>query len=220
MAFSGGVDSAYLLYMACKYAEKVKAYYVKSAFQPQFELEDAERFAKELKADMAILRLDVLSDEKVRQNPPNRCYYCKKRIFTAIREHALNDGFQVLLDGTNASDDAGDRPGMVALQELSVLSPLRLCGLTKQEIRMLSKKAGLFTWDKPCRRRRGCSHGTNRPMLAWRRVFRQARQSTNGCSNGRRKRKVFSRLLDFVIFVFAHWANRRSCRFSHRNFLC
>ena len=149
VAFSGGVDSAYLLYMACKYAEKVKAYYVKSAFQPQFELEDAERFAKELKADMAILRLDVLSDEKVRQNPPNRCYYCKKRIFTAIREHALNDGFQVLLDGTNASDDAGDRPGMVALQELSVLSPLRLCGLTKQEIRKLSKKAGLFTWDKP-----------------------------------------------------------------------
>ena len=144
VAFSGGVDSAYLLYMACKYAEKVKAYYVKSAFQPQFELEDAERFAKELKADMAILRLDVLSDEKVRQNPPNRCYYCKKRIFTAIREHALNDGFQVLLDGTNASDDAGDRPGMVALQELSVLSPLRLCGLTKQEIRMLSKKAGLL----------------------------------------------------------------------------
>ena len=136
VAFSGGVDSAYLLYMACKYAEKVKAYYVKSAFQPQFELEDAERFAKELKADMAIIQLDVLSDEKVRQNPPNRCYYCKKRIFTAIREHALNDGFQVLLDGTNASDDAGDRPGMVALQELSV-------------IRKLSKEAGLFTWDKP-----------------------------------------------------------------------
>ena len=149
VAFSGGVDSAYLLYMACKYAERVKAYYVKSAFQPQFELDDAERFAKELQAEMTIIRLDVLTDEQVRMNPPNRCYYCKKRIFTAIREHALNDGFQVLLDGTNASDDAGDRPGMVALQELAVLSPLRLCGLTKQEIRKLSKAAGLFTWDKP-----------------------------------------------------------------------
>lgn len=149
VAFSGGVDSAYLLYMACKHAGKVKAYYVKSAFQPQFELDDAERFAKELHADMTIIRLDVLSDEKVRQNPPNRCYFCKKRIFTAIREHAANDGFQVLLDGTNASDDAGDRPGMVALQELAVMSPLRLCGLTKQEIRKLSKEAGLFTWDKP-----------------------------------------------------------------------
>ena len=149
VAFSGGVDSAYLLYMACKYAERVKAYYVKSAFQPQFELDDAERFAKELQAEMTIIRLDVLTDEQVRMNPPNRCYYCKKRIFTAIREHALNDGFQVLLDGTNASDDAGDRPGMVALRELAVLSPLRLCGLTKQEIRKLSKAAGLFTWDKP-----------------------------------------------------------------------
>ena len=73
VAFSGGVDSAYLLYMACKYAEKVKAYYVKSAFQPQFELDDAERFAKELQAEMTIIRLDVLTDEQVRMNPPNRC---------------------------------------------------------------------------------------------------------------------------------------------------
>ncbi len=149
VAFSGGVDSAYLLYMACKYAQKTKAYYVKSAFQPQFELDDAERLAKELQADMTIIRLDVLSDEQVRMNPPNRCYFCKKRIFSAIREHAQQDGFQVLLDGTNASDDAGDRPGMVALQELAVLSPLRLCGLTKTDIRKLSKEAGLFTWDKP-----------------------------------------------------------------------
>ena len=149
VAFSGGVDSAYLLYMACKYATKAKAYYVKSAFQPQFELDDAERLAKELQADMTVIRLDVLSDEKVRQNPPNRCYFCKKRIFSAIREQATHDGFQVLLDGTNASDDAGDRPGMVALQELAVLSPLRICGLTKTDIRKLSKEAGLFTWDKP-----------------------------------------------------------------------
>ena len=149
VAFSGGVDSAYLLYMACRHAEKVKAYYVKSAFQPQFELDDAERLAKELQADMTIIRLDVLSDEKVRQNPPNRCYFCKKQIFSAIREQAAHDGFQVLLDGTNASDDAGDRPGMVALQELAVMSPLRLCGLIKQDIRRLSKEAGLFTWDKP-----------------------------------------------------------------------
>ena len=143
VAFSGGVDSAYLLYMACKYAERVKAYYVKSAFQPQFELDDAERFAKELQAEMTIIRLDVLTDEQVRMNPPNRCYFCKKRIFSAIREHAQQDGFQVLLDGTNASDDAGDRPGMVALQELAVMSPLRLCGLTKTDIRRLSKEAGL-----------------------------------------------------------------------------
>ena len=149
LAFSGGVDSAYLLYAAKKFALEVRAYYVKSAFQPQFELEDAQCLARELSVEMSVLRVDALADENVRANPPNRCYYCKRRIFTAIREQAQHDGFGVLLDGTNASDDVSDRPGMVALQELAVLSPLRLCGLTKQEIRRLSREAGLFTWDKP-----------------------------------------------------------------------
>ena len=149
VAFSGGVDSAYLLYAAKKFATEVRAYYVKSTFQPQFELEDAQRLARELSVEMSVIRVDALGDEKVRANPPNRCYYCKRRIFTAIREQALHDGFEVLLDGTNASDEVADRPGMVALQELAVLSPLRLCGLTKQEIRRLSREAGLFTWDKP-----------------------------------------------------------------------
>ncbi len=149
VAFSGGVDSAYLLYAAKKFATEVRAYYVKSAFQPQFELEDAQRLAAELSVEMSMLRVDALGDENVRANPPNRCYYCKRRIFSAIREQALHDGFEVLLDGTNASDNVSDRPGMVALQELAVLSPLRLCGLTKQEIRRLSREAGLFTWDKP-----------------------------------------------------------------------
>ena len=149
VAFSGGVDSAYLLYAAKKFATEVQAYYVKSAFQPQFELEDAQCLASELSVEMRVLRVDALGDENVKANPPNRCYYCKKRIFSAIREQVARDGFEVLLDGTNASDDVSDRPGMVALQELSVLSPLRLCGLTKSEIRRLSREAGLFTWDKP-----------------------------------------------------------------------
>ncbi len=149
VAFSGGVDSAYLLYAAQKYATEVRAYYVKSAFQPQFELEDAQRVATELAVEMTVLQVDALGDENVRANPPNRCYYCKRRIFSAIRAQVARDGFEVLLDGTNASDDVADRPGMVALQELSVLSPLRICGLTKPEIRRLSREAGLFTWDKP-----------------------------------------------------------------------
>ncbi|MBR4219558.1 MAG: ATP-dependent sacrificial sulfur transferase LarE [Victivallales bacterium] len=149
VAFSGGVDSAYLLYAAQKYATEVRAYYVKSAFQPQFELEDAQRVATELAVEMSVLQVDALGDENVRANPPNRCYYCKRRIFSAIRAQVARDGFEVLLDGTNASDDVADRPGMVALQELSVLSPLRICGLTKPEIRRLSREAGLFTWDKP-----------------------------------------------------------------------
>ncbi len=149
LAFSGGVDSAYLLYAGLHAGCDIHAYYVKSAFQPQFELEDAKRLATELDAKMTILELDVLSDALITENPANRCYYCKKKIFNLIKEAARKDDYEILIDGNNASDDADDRPGMKAIQELSVLSPLRECGLTKEEIRNLSKKAGLFTWDKP-----------------------------------------------------------------------
>lgn len=149
VAFSGGADSAYLLYAAVKAGANVKAYYVKTAFQPQFELEDAKKLAGELGTPMQVLPLDILCDQAVTANPPDRCYHCKKRIFSAIRAAAAQDGFSVLLDGTNASDNAGDRPGIRALKELSVRSPLREAGLTKAEIRRLSKEAGLFTHDKP-----------------------------------------------------------------------
>ena len=149
IAFSGGVDSAYLLYAALQSGADVRAYYVKSAFQPQFELDDARRLAEALSADMRVLDVDILADKTVAVNPPDRCYHCKRRIFSAIASAAAADGYTLLLDGTNASDDAGDRPGMRALRELSVRSPLRECGLTKPEIRRLSREAGLFTWDKP-----------------------------------------------------------------------
>lgn len=150
IAFSGGVDSAYLLSQAVKYAARVKAYYVKSCFQPEFELEDALRLAEELGADMEVLNLGAsVLDETISSNPPDRCYYCKKKIMGAIREAAARDGFGIILDGTNASDDAGERPGMKALGEMKILSPLRICGLTKDEIRRLSKEENLFTWDKP-----------------------------------------------------------------------
>ena len=149
VAFSGGVDSSYLLYAAKKSGADVMAIYVKSAFQPQFEYDDAMRLAKGLGVDVKVLHLNALSDERVAQNPANRCYYCKLNIFSAIIAAAKAEGFSEIIDVTNASDDAGDRPGMVALKELKVLSPLRLCGLTKDEIRRLSKESGLFTWDKP-----------------------------------------------------------------------
>lgn len=149
LAFSGGVDSAYLLYMGSTYGYDIHAYYVKSAFQPQFELDDALRLAGQLGATMTVLTMDVLSDPQITENPSDRCYYCKHRIFQKIKEAATKDGYTLLIDGTNASDDAGDRPGMKALTELSVRSPLLECGLTKAEIRKLSKEAGLFTWNKP-----------------------------------------------------------------------
>jgi len=149
LAFSGGADSAYLLYAGLSAGCDIHAYYVKSAFQPQFELDDAKKLADELGARMTVLELDVLSDSQIVQNPVNRCYFCKKKIFHKLVEAAQTDGYDVIIDGTNASDDVAERPGMKALQELSVLSPLRECGITKGEVRSLSKAAGLFTWDKP-----------------------------------------------------------------------
>ena len=149
LAFSGGVDSAYLLYAAVQCGAQVRPYYVKTAFQPQFEYEDALRLADQLGVSMKTICLNPLDDPQVAANPGNRCYYCKRHIFTAITQAAREEGLPLLLDGTNASDQADDRPGMQALRELDVLSPLRLCGLTKAEIRRRSREAGLFTWDKP-----------------------------------------------------------------------
>lgn len=149
LAFSGGVDSSYLLYAAMQAGAEVRAYYVKTAFQPEFEYEDAMRLAKQLGAEVTVLRLDALCDPQVAANPANRCYYCKQNIFGSIWRAARADGFTVLLDGTNASDQADDRPGMKALRELKVRSPLREAGLTKAMIREKSLLAGLFTWDKP-----------------------------------------------------------------------
>lgn len=148
IAFSGGVDSAFLLYVGKCAKADVTAYYVKTQFQPQFEYEDAKRLAEELAVPMKVIKLDILQDEIIKKNPDNRCYFCKQHIFSAILQAAKADGYELVADGTNASDDAADRPGMKALAELSVRSPLRECGLTKDEIRRLSKEAGLFTWDK------------------------------------------------------------------------
>ena len=149
LAFSGGTDSALLLWAAREYGCDVRAYYVKTAFQPQFEYEDALRLARELGVPMTTVETDILSIPDAAANGPRRCYYCKRALFSQLREAARRDGYDLLLDGTNASDDAGDRPGMQALRELEVRSPLRECGVTKAEVRRLSREAGLFTWDKP-----------------------------------------------------------------------
>lgn len=147
LGFSGGVDSSYLLYAAKQAGADVRPYFAKTQFQPQFELEDAKRLAELVGIELTVLPYDVLPAAGF--NPPDRCYYCKTALFGALVARAKADGYDTIIDGTNASDDAGDRPGMKALQEMQVLSPLRLCGLTKQDIRAQSKEAGLFTWDKP-----------------------------------------------------------------------
>ena len=149
LAFSGGVDSAYLLYAAQQCGAQVRAYFIRSAFQPQFEADDAARLAQSLGAELRVLPADVLAAPEIAANPADRCYHCKRLLFSVIRQAAAADGFTALIDGTNASDDAGDRPGMRALRELQVRSPLRECGLTKAEIRRRAREAGLFNWDKP-----------------------------------------------------------------------
>lgn len=149
VAFSGGVDSAYLLYAAKACGCDARPYYIKSAFQPEFEMRDALRLCRQLDAEMTVVELDVLKVPEVKENPANRCYYCKNALFSALISRAKADGYDVVIDGTNSSDDASDRPGMKALRELQVLSPLRECGMTKQDVREYSRKAGLFTWDKP-----------------------------------------------------------------------
>ena len=149
LAFSGGVDSAYLLYAARACGCDVAAFYAQSAFQPEFERRDAQRLAEQLDVPLNVVPLDVLAVAAVRDNLADRCYHCKKAIFTALLAAAEAQGYEAVMDGTNASDDTSDRPGMKALVELGVLSPLRLCGITKAQVREYSRAAGLFTWDKP-----------------------------------------------------------------------
>ena len=149
LGFSGGVDSSYLLYAGIQCGADIRPYYIKTAFQPQFEMDDAMRLAQQLGVGVTVIDLYILSLPVVVTNPADRCYHCKSALFGALQSRALADGYSVLIDGTNASDDADDRPGMRALRELSVRSPLQECGLTKERVRQLSKDAGLFTWDKP-----------------------------------------------------------------------
>ncbi len=147
LGYSGGVDSSYLLWAAVQAGINIQPYFIKTPFQPEFELEDAKKMARELGVDLRVVPLRL--PEPVLENPSNRCYLCKQALFGTLRQMAAREGYGVLLDGTNASDDPKDRPGMRALEELEVLSPLRLCGLTKEELRRRSREAGLFTWDKP-----------------------------------------------------------------------
>lgn len=149
IAFSGGVDSTYLLAEALRLGADVKPYCAVTAFQPAFEKREAAALCARLGAALTTVELDVLADPVVTSNPPDRCYHCKKTIFSALMDRAAADGYTLMLDGTNASDDALDRPGMRALREFGVLSPLRICGLTKAEIRRRSRELDLPTWGKP-----------------------------------------------------------------------
>lgn len=149
VAFSGGVDSSFLLAMASRYIKKIGAVSVRSEFVTDEEFSHAEDAALKAGIPFYPLSFDVFSDAAVISNPPDRCYYCKKKIFTDIKALAERENFEAVLEGTNADDLYDIRPGMKAVKEAGALSPLLEAGLTKDEIRLLSKEEGLDGWDRP-----------------------------------------------------------------------
>jgi len=151
LAFSGGVDSSFLLFEAQRIlgSGNVLAVTVSSALHPVTEIREAALIARHIGAEQLVLPLDLLAVAEVAENSADRCYHCKRVIFKALT--AVADRYQLttVVDGTNA-DDAGDhRPGLRALQEFAISSPLLEAGLGKAEIRQLAKEAGLPNWSKP-----------------------------------------------------------------------
>jgi len=150
VAFSGGVDSTFLLKVAhIVLGDDVMAITVNGAIHPGWEIESSKEIASRIGVRQILLDMDIFGNELIVSNPPDRCYHCKLAIFSMIKKTAKGYGIDNVADGSNI-DDAGDyRPGMRALKELGILSPLRDAGLGKEEIRILSMELGLPTWDKP-----------------------------------------------------------------------
>lgn len=167
IAFSGGVDSTLLAYVASQeLGDGAYAVTIDSPFVARSEIDEARDFCTAHGIKQKILQVDTLTMPELIDNPEDRCYICKKMIFSQIKDLASGANHSVgaddhinmdkcehaiVIDGSNASDDPARRPGMRALTELGVRSPLREAGLTKQDIRDISQALGLPTWDKPSR---------------------------------------------------------------------
>lgn len=150
VAFSSGVDSTFLLKVAHDLlGDKVLAVTVRSHSVPEREIAEAKAFCEREQIKQILVDFDELSVEGFRQNPPNRCYICKRALFTKIQTIAKEQNIPYVAEGSNMDDDGDYRPGLAAVAELGIQSPLCKAGLTKSDIRSLSKEMGLPTWDKP-----------------------------------------------------------------------
>lgn len=150
IAFSGGVDSSFLLRTAHDVlGDKAFAITARTGAFPERELSQAEEFCRREGIRQYSFDFDVLDTEGFAANPPERCYICKKALFGRIKEIASENGAEYVLEGSNLDDEGDFRPGMKAVSELGIRSPLREAGLAKSDIRDLSREMGLDTWNKP-----------------------------------------------------------------------
>ncbi|MBL8181537.1 MAG: ATP-dependent sacrificial sulfur transferase LarE [Blastocatellia bacterium] len=150
IAFSGGVDSTYLAAVAKEeLGEEALCVLGLSASVSQYQREEALRIAQELQLNFETINTDELSDPNYAANPTNRCYFCKSELFGKLKAFAVERGIDHILDGTNFDDLSGHRPGMVAGDEKNVVSPLADVGMTKSDVRELTKRLGVSGFDRP-----------------------------------------------------------------------
>jgi len=148
VAYSGGVDSSLLLYLlAGETGSTVFAVTIKTPYIPQWEIDEAAAICNSLKIEHKVISLPIPG--AIISNPPDRCYRCKKILFSRITEYAKERGCNIIIDGTNADDLGDHRPGLKALEELKVLSPLLRSGFRKSDIRALLKEYNSEIWNKP-----------------------------------------------------------------------
>lgn len=150
IAYSGGADSTFLLALAHEVlGAKATAVIGWSALHPRREYESALETAAKIGVQCLTLPTEQMADPRFTENSPNRCYYCKQELFAKVRAHASREGAGWVVEGTTRDEAEGFRPGLQALAELGILSPLREAGLTKEQVRAASHARGLSTWNKP-----------------------------------------------------------------------
>ncbi len=153
VAFSGGVDSSLLLKIACDAARergtRVYGVFLYTMLHPQGELEEAEKVAREMNAIFHVLKINELEEAGIAENPADRCYRCKRYLFQRIQEEMSSFGVRWILEGTNEDDLHVYRPGIRAVRELGIISPLAEVKMTKKEVRRMAEEYGISVSKKP-----------------------------------------------------------------------